>query len=84
MCRMSVYDIIAWVVLIVLVAALVIIALKLAALPGKIARNRQHPWSEAVNIAGWLSFFLGFAFWPLALIWAYVDTPVPAERRTKP
>lgn len=81
---MGAYDIIAWVVLIVLVVALVVIALKLAALPGKIARRRQHPWAEAVNIAGWLSFFLGLAFWPLALIWAHVDTPVPAERTTKP
>ena len=81
---MTAYDIIAWVVLIVLLAALVIIALKLAALPGKIAHKRQHPWAEAVTIVGWLSFFLGFAFWPLALIWAYVDAPVPAGRSAKP
>lgn len=81
---MNAYDIIAWIVLIVLAIALVVIALKLAALPGKIALKRQHPWAEAVNIAGWLAFFLGFAFWPLALVWAYVDAPIPAERGTKP
>lgn len=81
---MSAYAIIAWVVLIVLVAAIVVIALKLAALPGKIAHKRQHPWAEAVTIAGWLSFFLGLAFWPLVLIWAYVDAPVPVGQRAKP
>ena len=29
-------------------------------------------------IAGWVTLIFGFALWPIALIWAYVD--VPASR----
>jgi hypothetical protein len=28
-------------------------------------------------MAGWITLFFGFALWPLALIWAYVDAPAP-------
>ena len=72
-------DILAWVVLLVLLAAALVIALELAALPGKIAERRKHPWTQAVNVAGWITFFMGFALWPLALIWAYVDAPAAAK-----
>ena len=33
-------------------------------------RNKQ-----AVMVAGWVTLICGFALWPLALIWAYVDVP---------
>jgi hypothetical protein len=46
-------------------------------LPGMIAKKRNHPWKQAVTIAGWVTLFLGFVLWPVALIWAYVDVPVP-------
>jgi hypothetical protein len=70
-------DIFAWIVLIVLIASTVAVVLFLAALPGRIARSRHHPWAQAVTVAGWVTFFLGFALWPLVLIWAYVDVPAP-------
>ncbi len=41
----------------VLLAAAVVIALELAALPGKIAAKRKHPGRRAVNVAGWITFF---------------------------
>jgi hypothetical protein len=31
-----------------------------------------------VTVAGWVTLICGFALWPVALIWAYVD--VPARR----
>jgi hypothetical protein len=74
-------DIFAWFVLIVLVASTVAVVIFLAMLPGMIAKSRHHPWAQAVNIAGWVTFFLGFALWPIVLIWAYVD--VPAKPRTE-
>ena len=49
-------------------------------LPGHIARSRGHPWAQAVLMAGWITLFFGFALWPLALIWAYVDAPAPRPR----
>jgi hypothetical protein len=44
-------------------------------LPGHIAKIRNHPQAEAVTVAGWVTLIFGFALWPLALIWAYVDAP---------
>ncbi len=75
---MSFIDLFAWIVLIVLVVSTVAVLIFLAMLPGSIARRRNHPWSEAVNVAGWVTLFLGFALWPIALIWAYVDVPRPS------
>lgn len=76
---MSGYDIAAWATLILVVVAGIVLSLFLAALPGKIARDRKHPWAEAVSVAGWLTFFLGFALWPLVVVWAYVDVPARAS-----
>lgn len=72
---MSGIDIFAWIVLIVLIASTVFVVIFLAMLPGMIARGRDHPWKEAVTVGGWVTLFLGFALWPIVLIWAYVDIP---------
>jgi len=72
---MSGLDIFAWIVLIVLAISTIAVVVFLAMLPGHIARTRNHPWAQAVKVAGWVTLFLGFALWPLALIWAYVDIP---------
>jgi hypothetical protein len=77
---MSTLDVVAWIFLVVVALAAVVIALALAALPGEIARKRNHPWAQAVRVAGWVSFFLGFALWPIALVWAYVDAPTGTQR----
>ncbi len=71
-------DYFAWVVLIVLVVATIAVFLTLAMLPGKIAKQRHHPYGEAINVAGWLGAILGGVFWPLALIWAFAHKP-PSE-----
>lgn len=68
---MSGLDIFAVFVLIVLLLAAVAIWIVLAMLPGKIARSRNHPQAEAINIGGWLGALLGGVLWPLILIWAY-------------
>lgn len=76
---MSWLDVFAWSVLAVLVASAVAMIWIAGSLPGHIARTRHHPWADAVTVAGWVTLFLGFALWPLVLIWAYVD--VPRDRR---
>jgi Protein of unknown function (DUF3302) len=68
-------DIFAWIVLIVMVLSTVAVVVFLAMLPGRIAKKRNHPWAAAVTVAGWVTLFLGFALWPVVLIWAYVDVP---------
>jgi Protein of unknown function (DUF3302) len=75
-------GIFAWIVLIVLALSTVAVVIFLAALPGQIAHTRRHPWAQAVTVAGWVTFFLGFVLWPLVLVWAYVD--VPRKQETAP
>jgi Kef-type K+ transport system membrane component KefB len=77
-------DIFAWIVLIILVASTVAVVIFLAMLPGVIAKGRNHPWAQAVTVAGWVTLFLGFALWPLVLIWAYVDIPRAPREEAAP
>ena len=72
---MSMLDLFAWIVLIVLALCTVAVIIFLAMLPGMIAKSRKHPWAKAITVAGWVTLFLGFALWPVVLIWAYVDIP---------
>lgn len=79
---MSGLDLFAWIVLIVLAASTVFVVVFMAMLPGMIAKKRNHPWVQAVNVAGWVTFFFGFLLWPVALVWAYVDIPAARTRET--
>jgi hypothetical protein len=78
---MSGLDIFAWIVLIILAASALAMFFIAGWLPGHIAKTRGHPHAEAVTVAGWVTLIFGFALWPIALIWAYVD--VPAARDTE-
>ncbi len=75
-------DIFTIFVLLVLVIAGVAIWVVLAMLPGKIARERNHPQAEAVKVCGWLGGLTLGLIWPVAIIWAYLrpsGVPIPAE-----
>lgn len=76
-------DLFAWIVLAILVASAIAMIFIAGSLPGHIARKRGHPWSEAVTVAGWVTLFLGFALWPIVLIWAYVDVPSPRRSEAR-
>ena len=65
-------DIFSWVVLLVIIASVVVVFVVLGMLPGKIARQRQHPQAQAINVASWLALIFGFAAWPFVLVWAYL------------
>ena len=79
---MSLLDIFAWIVLLILVASAIAIFFIAGYLPGHIAKSRGHPWAQAVTVAGWVTLIFGFVMWPIVLIWAYVD--VPAKREARP
>jgi hypothetical protein len=82
---MSGFDIFAWVVLVILIASIIAVFCVMGALPGHIARRRNHPQAQAVTVAGWVTLIFGFALWPVALIWAYVDVPaVRAKQEPQP
>ncbi|UVC11440.1 DUF3302 domain-containing protein [Rhizobium sp. TH2] len=72
---MTTVDIFAWIVLVILTLSTVAVIVFLAMLPGMIATKRNHPWAQAVTVGGWVTLLLGFALWPIVLIWAYVDVP---------
>jgi len=72
---MSGYDIFAWIVLAILLASAIGVVCIAGWLPGHIAKTRNHPHAQAVTVAGWITLFFGFALWPIAFIWAYLDVP---------
>ena len=76
------YDILAWAALIILFVVIGTVIWLMGSLPGHVARRRGHPHAEAVRVAGWITLIFGFALWPVALIWAYLDVPArPGEIR---
>ena len=67
-------SIFALVILLVLVVAVLAIWVVLAIMPGRIARDRNHPQADAVAVCGyWGAITLGILM-PLAFIWAYTNT----------
>ncbi|MCA1524488.1 DUF3302 domain-containing protein [Bradyrhizobium yuanmingense] len=77
-------DLLSWVVLTILVVVIVSVVWLLGSLPGHVARRRGHPWAEAVGVARWITLIFGFARWPIAMIWAYVDVPARLPAEPKP
>jgi hypothetical protein len=72
-----------WLTLGVLVVAPILIAYviyKLGSLPGSIARSRNHPQTDAINICGWMGI-ITIVLWPIAMVWAYL---VPGRPITGP
>ena len=63
----------ALVVLLVLLAAAVVIWLVLGSMPGRIARNRNHPHADAISVCGWWGVLTMGLLLPLAYIWAYTN-----------
>ena len=67
-----VLNILTIVVLIALVGMIGAAVAFLGMLPGKIAKGRNHPQVEAINVASWLGIITLGVLWPFALIWAYI------------
>lgn len=60
------------VLLFMIIFALLLLALAvvIAALPGQIAKARNHPQSQAVNVCGWVGLPTGI-LWAVAMVWAF-------------
>lgn len=69
---MGFLDVMTIAIILIVVGTNVFFLLWFAALPGQIARQRQHPQAEAIHVLGWLSLIMLFATWPIAFVWAYV------------
>ena len=68
---MSGLDVFALIILFVLIVAAVGVWVILAMLPGRIARARNHPQADAINMCGWWGALTMGLLMPLAFIWAY-------------
>ena len=64
-------DVFALVVLFILVALGIALVVVLGPLPGKIAKQRNHPQTEAIQVMGWIGLITLGVPWLIALIWAY-------------
>ena len=64
-------DIFALLVLLILVATVIFVFVFLGMWPGKVARQRNHPQADAINIGSWVGLIAGGVLWPFILIWAY-------------
>ena len=64
-------DLFALFVLLILFATAIAAWVILGMLPGRIARNRNHPQTEAINICGWLGALTMGILSPIAYVWAY-------------
>jgi len=74
------YDYVTLAALMFIVVCSMVLVLFILGLPGRIARQRNHPEAEAVNLMGWLGF-LGVIPWVNALIWSIKETDVIDIRR---
>ena len=78
---MTVLDIFALIVLLVLLLTGVGIWLVLGMYPGKIARERNHPQAEAITVCGWWGVITLGLLLPVAWIWAYTRSGVRTDPR---
>lgn len=67
-------DIFALIILIILAVTIVAVWAILGMMPGKIARERNHPQAEAINVCGWWGVITMGLLLPVAWIWAYTNT----------
>jgi hypothetical protein len=64
-------DIFALVVLLILISLCIALVVVLGPLPGKIAKQRNHPQADAIQVMGWIGLITLGVAWLIALIWAY-------------
>lgn len=62
----------AWFVIAVLFSVIVAAIVALGSLPGRIARQKNHPHASAIEAASWLGLLLGGVGWAIAFVWALV------------
>ena len=60
-----------FIILVVLFLLGIAIYVELAKLPGKKARDRDHPQAEAISVLSWVGLLFGGVPWLIALVWAY-------------
>jgi fatty acid desaturase len=63
----------ALIILLVLVITALLAWTILGMLPGKIARDRNHPQADAISVCGWWGAITLGILSPLAFVWAFTN-----------
>jgi hypothetical protein len=82
--EMTGLDIFALIVLLVLVGCFLAVWALLGIYPGKIARQRNHPQADAINVCGWCGAITLGILAPIAFIWAYSNPAATITGKAKP
>ena len=67
-------DLFALFVLLILFGTAIAAWVILGMLPGRIARSRNHPQSDAIKICGWVGALTMGILSPIAYVWAYTKS----------
>ncbi len=81
---MGALDIIALLMLLLLAVLIGALLWFLGGLPGRVAKERSHPYEQAIDVGGWATLLLAGVFWPVVLIWAYAPSQPGASRAASP
>jgi hypothetical protein len=73
--ELSVLEIFALIVLLVLCAAAIWLVVLIGNIPGNMARAANHPQAEAISLLAWVGFLTLGIGWFVALVWARVVPP---------
>ena len=65
-----VLDYVALVLLVIVVLVLFYGIILIHDIPYEIAKERNHPHSDVIHVAGWVSLFTLHVIWPFLWIWA--------------
>ncbi len=76
-------EIFSLIVLLILFAAAIAIWVILGMMPGRIAKERNHPQAAAINVCGWMGVITMGLLIPLAYIWAYTNPRWREEMNSK-
>ena len=66
---------------IIVIAILVYGIIAIHDIPASIARKRNHPHTDAIEAAGWVSLFMLHALWPFLWIWAMTYRPEYEQKK---
>lgn len=66
---------------IIVIAILVYGIIAIHDIPASIARKRNHPHTDAIEAAGWVSLFMLHTLWPFLWIWAMTYRPEDEQNK---
>lgn len=73
-------DYFALIILIVLLLTILAVIAGLGMAPGRIARKRNHPQADAVNVCGWFGVLSMGILLPVAFIWAFCNPRASSQQ----